>query len=144
MGMGRKRWRQESLWVATQELPRTKGHVFYDRVKRMLEQQGFDRFAESACEKFYAVRGRPSVAPGVYFRVLLIGYFEGLSSERGIAWRCGDSLSLRHFLGVGLEGDVAFRPARPRAFPYRHDAREPSEAPGELCAFLHADDGAHT
>ena len=106
MGMGRKRQRQESLWVATQELPRTKGHVFYDRVNRMLEQHGFDRFAESACEKFYAVRGRPSVAPGVYFRMLLIGYFEGLTSERGIAWRCGDSLSLRNFLGVGLEGDV--------------------------------------
>ena len=107
MGMGRrKRGRQESLWVATQELPRTKGHVFYDRVNRILDEEGFDRFAEGACEKFYAVRGRPSVAPGVYFRMLLIGYFEGLSSERGIAWRCGDSLSLRNFLGMGLEGDV--------------------------------------
>ena len=106
MGMGRKRQRQESLWVATQELPRTKGHVFYDRVNRILDEEGFDRLAEGACEQCYAVRGRPSVAPGVYFRMLLIGYFEGLTSERGIAWRCGDSLSLRNFLGVGLEGDV--------------------------------------
>lgn len=106
MGMGRKKRRQESLWVATEELPRTKGHVFYDRVNRILEADGFDRFAESVCEKFYGRRGRPSVAPGVYFRMLLVGYFEGLTSERGIAWRCADSLSLRGFLGVGLEGDV--------------------------------------
>ena len=106
MGMGRKKRRQESLWVATEELPRTKGHVFYDRVNRILEADGFDRFAESVCEKFYARRGRPSVAPGVYFRMLLVGYFEGLTSERGIAWRCADSLSLRGFLGVGLDGDV--------------------------------------
>ena len=66
MGMGRKRWRQESSWVAIRELPRTKGHVFYDWVNRILEEHGFDKFAESVCEKFYATRGRPSVAPGVY------------------------------------------------------------------------------
>ena len=106
MGMGRKTRRQESLWVATEELPRTKGHVFYDRVNRILEADGFDRFAESVCEKFYGRRGRPSVAPGVYFRMLLVGYFEGLTSERGIAWRCANSLSVRGFLGVGLDGDV--------------------------------------
>lgn len=106
MGMGRKKQRQEPLWVATQELPRTKGHVFYDRVNRILDKHGFDAFAEAACEKFYAVRGRPSVAPGIYFRMLLVGYFEGIASERGIAWRCADSLSLRKFLGVGLDGDV--------------------------------------
>ncbi len=102
MGMGRKRQRQESLWVATQELPRTKGHVFYERVNRILEEDGFDRFVEGACAKFYApVMGRPGVVPGVYFRMLLVGYFEGIDSERGIAWRCADSLSLREFLGVG-------------------------------------------
>lgn len=106
MGMGRKRERQESLWVASQELPRTKGHIFYERVNRILDEQRFDGFAESACEKFYGTRGRPSVAPGVYFRMLLVGYFEGLTSERGIAWRCADSLSLRKFLGAGLDGDV--------------------------------------
>ena len=103
MGMGRKRRRQESLWVATQELLRTKGHVFYERVNRILEEDGFDPFVEGACQKFYAaVMGRPGVVPGMYFRMLLVGYFEGIDSERGIAWRCADSLSLREFLGVGL------------------------------------------
>ncbi len=103
MGMGRKRRRQESLWIATQELPRTKGHVFYERVNRILEEDGFDPFVEEACQKFYApVMGRPGVVPGVYFRMLLVGYFEGIDSERGIAWRCADSLSLREFLGIGL------------------------------------------
>ncbi len=103
MGMGQKRRRQESLWIATQELPQTKGHVFYERVNRILEEDEFDPFVESACQKFYApVMGRPGVVPGVYFRMLLVGYFEGIDSERGIAWRCADSLSLREFLGVGL------------------------------------------
>ncbi len=107
MGMGRKRRRQESLWIATQKLPRTKGHVFYERVNRILEGDGFDRFVEEACQKFYApVMGRPGVVPGVYFRMLLVGYFEGIDSERGIAWRCADSLSLREFLGVGLGDQV--------------------------------------
>ena len=107
MGMGRKNRLQESLWIATQELPRTKGHVFYERVNRILEENRFDRFAEQACQKFYApVMGRPGVALGVYFRMLLVGHFEGLDSERGIAWRCADSLSLREFLGIGLTDDV--------------------------------------
>ena len=107
MGMGRKRRRQESLWIATQELPRTKGHVFYDRVNRILEEDRFDPFAEEACQDFYApVMGRPGVVPGVYFRMLLVGYFEGIDSERGIAWRCADSLSLREFLGIGLSDSV--------------------------------------
>ena len=107
MGMGRKKQRQESLWIATQELPRTKGHVFYERVNRMLEGDGFDRFVEDTCRKFYApVMGRPGVVPGVYFRMLLVGYFEGINSERGIAWRCADSLSLREFLGAGLSDNV--------------------------------------
>jgi transposase len=107
MGMGRKKRRQESLWVATQELPRTGGHVFYKRANEILEEQGFDRFAEEACQRFYApVMGRAGLAPGVYFRMLLVGYFEGIDSERGIAWRCADSLSLREFLSVGLTGSV--------------------------------------
>ena len=94
MGMGRKKQRQESLWIATQELPRTKGHVFYERVNRMLEGDGFDRFVEDTCRKFYApVMGRPGVVPGVYFRMLLVGYFEGIDSERGIAWRCARRLA---------------------------------------------------
>jgi transposase len=107
MGMGRKKDRQDTLWVATQELPRTGGHVFYERVNRILNETGFDRFVEDACEKFYApVMGRPSVVPGRYFRMLLVGYFEGIDAERGIAWRCADSLSLREFLGLGLSAGV--------------------------------------
>ena len=107
MALGRKKQRQDSLWIGTQELPRTGGHVFYERVNRVLEENGFDRFVEDACEKFYApVMGRPGLAPGVYFRMQLVGYFEGLDSERGIAWRCADSLSLREFLGAGLTGAV--------------------------------------
>jgi transposase len=107
MGMGRKKDRQDTLWVATQELPRTGGHVFYERVNRILNETGFDRFVEDLCEKFYApVMGRPSVVPGRYFRMLLVGYFEGIDAERGIAWRCADSLSLREFLGLGLSDAV--------------------------------------
>ena len=107
MGLGGRKRRQDSLWVATEELPRTAGHVFYERVNRVLDEHGFDRFAEDACARFYApTMGRPGVAPGVYFRMQLVGYFEGLDSERGIAWRCADSLSLREFLGVGLTGSV--------------------------------------
>ena len=107
MALGRKKQRQDSFWIGTQELPRTGGHVFYERVNRVLEENGFDRFVEDACEKFYApVMGRPGLAPGVYFRMQLVGYFEGLDSERGMAWRCADSLSLREFLGAGLTGAV--------------------------------------
>ncbi len=107
MGMGRKKDRQDTLWVATQELPRTGGHVFYERVNRILNETEFDRFVEDSCEKFYTpVMGRPSVAPGRYFRMLLVGYFEGIDAERGIAWRCADSLSLREFLGLGLSDAV--------------------------------------
>ena len=108
MGMGRRKDRQETLWVATAELPRTAGHVFYERVNRILNETNFDRFVEDACEKFYAaVMGRPSLGPGRYFRMLLVGYFEGIDSERGIAWRCADSLSLQEFLGLGLSDAVA-------------------------------------
>src|SRR5687768_14510465 len=104
MAMGRKKARQEALWIATAELARSKGHVFYERVNAILKEKQFDAFAEEECVRFYKseVRGRPSIAPGVYFRMLMIGYFEGLDSERGIAWRCADSLSLRSFLGYGL------------------------------------------
>jgi transposase len=104
MAMGRKRARQQALWVATETIARTKGHVFYERVNRILEEHGFDAFVEEECQKFYKsdVMGRPSLAPGAYFRMLMVGYFEGLDSERGIAWRCADSISLRSFLNYGL------------------------------------------
>jgi len=88
MAMGKKRARQQRLWIAAGELPRTKGHVFYDRVNEILEKEGFDKFAEAECLKFYKSEeiGRPSIAPGVYFRMLIVGYFEGIDSERGIAY----------------------------------------------------------
>jgi transposase len=104
MAMGRRRSRQPQLWIAATELPRSRGHIFYDRVNKILQEEGFDRFAEQECLKFYKseVMGRPSIAPGVYFRMLMVGYFEGIDSERGIAWRCDDSMSLRSFLGYEL------------------------------------------
>ena len=104
MAMGKKKRRQqEDLWVATSELPRTAGHPFYERLNGLFNEHGFDDFVEGLCAKFYADKmGRPSLAPGVYFRLLLVGYFEGIGSERGIAWRAADSLALREFLGLKL------------------------------------------
>ena len=100
--MGKKKRRQqEDLWVATSELPRTAGHPFYERLNGLFNEHGFDDFVEGLCAKFYADKmGRPSLAPGVYFRLLVVGYFEGIGSERGIAWRASDSLGLREFLGL--------------------------------------------
>jgi transposase len=101
--MGQRKDVQEPLWVTTSDLPRSPGHPFYARLNRVLESEGFDRFVESRCREFYApVLGRPSLAPGRYFRLLLVGYFEGLDSERGMAWRAADSLAVRSFLGLGL------------------------------------------
>src|SRR5499425_230566 len=104
MAMGKKRERQQPLWIPAVELPKTRGHVFYDRVSEILKTEKFDEFAEKECVKFYKseTMGRPSIAPGVYFRMLMVGYFEGIDSERGIAWRCADSLSLKSFLGYAL------------------------------------------
>ena len=104
MGTRKQQERQEGLWIAAAELPRSAGHWFYERLNELLEQAGFDRFVEERCRRFYAAKmGRPSLAPGVYFRLLLMGYLEGLDSERGIAWRAADSLGLRRFLRIGLE-----------------------------------------
>ncbi len=104
MAMGRRsKESQDALWVEAGELARSPGHPFYERLNRILDQAGFDEFVEGLCAKFYAERmGRPSLAPAVYFRLLLIGYFEGIDSERGIAWRLADSLTLREFLGYEL------------------------------------------
>ena len=91
------------LWVTTADLPTNAGHPFFERLNRVLDEAGFDAFVEGLCAVFYAARmGRPSLRPGRYFRMLLIGYFEGLSSERGIAWRVADSLSLRSFLDLDV------------------------------------------
>jgi transposase len=104
MSMSKRRTQhQQELWVCTTDIVTPAGHPFYQALNRLLEQHAFDAFVEDRCESFYAVkRGRPSIPPGVYFRMLLIGYFEGIDSERGIAWRCADSLGLRAFLGYAL------------------------------------------
>src|SRR5713101_8008316 len=105
MAMGkRKRDRQPAMWVTTTELPTAASHPFYRRLNQVMCEGKFDEFAEKECAKFYAENnGRPSLTPGIYFRLLLIGYFEGIDSEHGIAWRAADSFALRDFLGVGLE-----------------------------------------
>jgi transposase len=91
------------LWVPTTDLPAAPSHPFYRRLNEILRAGDFDGFVERSCQPFYAARmGRPGLAPGVYFRLLLLGYFEGIDSERGIAWRAADSLALRDFLGLAL------------------------------------------
>src|SRR4030095_6451237 len=105
MAMGRRkhRERQEALWYRT-ELAEAPGHPFYRKLEEKLKQSGFDEFCEEACKPFYADGvGRPSLVPGIYFRLMLVGFFAGLDSERGIAWRAADSLSLRQSLGYGID-----------------------------------------
>jgi transposase len=110
MALGRRSAeRQEELFVPHNRLPRSEGHAFYRQLNQLLAEAGFDRFVEKLCAAHYLPRGtpgRPSIPPGVYFRMLLVGYFEGIGSQRGIAWRCHDSLSLREFLGVPLTEDA--------------------------------------
>jgi transposase len=104
MAMGKRTSEQTPMWVPTTELPVSPGHPFYTKLNAILEGAGFDRFAEGECQQFYApAMGRPSLPPGRYFRLLLVGYFEGLDSERGIAWRAADSLAVRTFVGLGLD-----------------------------------------
>ena len=108
MAMGRRESQQETMWVAAQALPRSPGHVFYEKLNEVLEAGDFDRFVEELCAAHYAEDlGRPSIPPGVYFRMLFVGYFEGLESQRAIAWRCADSLSLRTFLRIDLSKGTA-------------------------------------
>lgn len=104
MSMGRgDRDRQSAMWLATDRIARSPGHPFYTRLNEVLKSASFDCQVEELCSAFYSSKqGRPSLPPGVYFRMQLIGYFEGLDSERGIAWRCADSLALREFLGISL------------------------------------------
>jgi transposase len=104
MSLGKRgpRERQEPIWIEAASLARAGGHPFYERLNSLLDKRGFDRFAEKICRRFYAKTGRPGLPPGIYFRLLLVGYFEGIDSERGIAWRAADSLALRAFLGYEL------------------------------------------
>ena len=99
MGTRKQREKQEDIWIAQTELPSAPGHPFYQRLNELLEGEKFDEFVEGRCAKFYAAKyGRPSLTPGIYFRSLLLGYFEGIDSERGIAWQLADSLGLRRFV----------------------------------------------
>jgi transposase len=103
MGTRKQREKQEGIWIAHTELAAAPGHPFYQKLNELLEAEGFDEFVEGRCAKFYAAKyGRPSLTPGIYFRSLLIGYFEGIGAERGIAWRLADSLALRRFVGIDL------------------------------------------
>src|SRR5260370_42466519 len=104
MGTGKQGEKQEDIWIAHTELASAPGHPFYQRLNELLEAEHFDEFVEQRCAKFYAAKyGRPSLTQGIYFRSLLIGYFEGIGAERGIAWRLADSLPLRHFVGIALD-----------------------------------------
>ena len=118
MALGRQRDRQAEMLVTWAEMPRSPGHVFYDRLQAELIGAGFDGFVEGHCTPYYAARqGQPSLPPGRYFRMLLVGYFEGIDSERGLEWRCADSLSLREFLRLGEREPVPDHSwlSRPRA-----------------------------
>ena len=102
MGKRRRHAKQASIWVAIQDLPRSAAHPFYTRLNQILDEHAFDGFVEGLCQRFYADEGRPGLPPGRYFRLLLVGYFEGLDAERAIAWRAADSFALREFLGLVL------------------------------------------
>jgi transposase len=109
MSMGRREGRQTPMWLSGTELARSPGHRFYEKLNELLSEAGFDRRVEQLCAGYFEAeekRGRPSIAPGVYFRMLFVGYFEGIESERGLEWRCSDSLSLRTFLGVAMTDRV--------------------------------------
>jgi transposase len=103
MALGKRKKEQQGLWIATTELPKSPGHPFYQKLNHVLAEAQFDQWIEERCAPYYAATlGRPSIPPGVYFRMILIGYFEGIASQRGIAWRCSDSRSLADFLGIPI------------------------------------------
>jgi transposase len=104
MALGRRKGeQQDDLFILAGQIPKAPGHVFYRKLNAILREAGFDPWVENLCRPYYAeAQGRPGIPPGTYFRMLLIGYFEGIGSQRGIAWRCSDSLSLREFLGIPL------------------------------------------
>src|SRR5271156_756554 len=107
MGRRRKRVRQDGLWTPTAALPVGASHPFYQRLNQILDEKKFDEYVEAICEDFYAGEvGRPGLSPGIYFRLLMVGYFEGIDSERGIAWRASDSLSIRWFVRIALDESV--------------------------------------
>jgi transposase len=102
MALGRRKEKQTELFLATAQVVKGPGHPFYSKLNQVLAAAGFDEFVETLCASAYKHGGRPGIPPGVYFRMLFVGYFEGIDSQRGIAWRCADSLALREFLGLSL------------------------------------------
>lgn len=103
MALGKRKHEQQGLWITTTELPKSPGHPFYQKLNELLAEAKFDAWIEERCRPYYAEKvGRPGIPPGVYFRMILIGYFEGIGSQRGIAWRCSDSRSLAEFLGIPI------------------------------------------
>jgi transposase len=100
MALGKRKEKQAEMFVATAQLQAGPGHVFYTQLNGVLAEAGFDEFVEKLCAPYYKNGGRPGIPPGVYFRMVFVGYFEGIDSQRGIAWRCADSLALRAFLGL--------------------------------------------
>ena len=107
MALGKRQHEQQAAWVATTDLPKSPGHPFYKKLNQLLCEAGFDEWLETLCSPYYSAdRGRESIPPGVYFRMVLVGYFEGISSQRGIAWRCSDSRSLAEFLGVPVHEET--------------------------------------
>ncbi len=103
MALGKRKREQQDLWVATCDLPKSPGHPFYSKLNRLLDEAKFDEFVEDLCKPYYKDGpGRPGIPPGIYFRMLFIGFFEGLDSQRAIAWRCSDSRSLQSFLGLSI------------------------------------------
>ena len=106
MALGKRKPKQDELFIPTAKLATGPGHPFYAKRNEVLAGARFDEFVEKQCAPYYKEGGRPGIPPGVYFRMVLIGYFEGLDSQRGIAWRCADSLGLRTFLGIGITEDT--------------------------------------
>jgi transposase len=132
MAMGKRRREQQAAWVATTDLPKSPGHPFYEKLNRLLAEAGFDAWVENLCAPYYAeALGRPSIPPGVYFRMIFVGYFEGIGSQRGIAWRCSDSRALQAFLGIPL-----MEPTPEHSSLTRVHQRLPLEVHEEVFRFL--------
>jgi transposase len=137
--MGRQRERQSELMLMWSEMPRSPGHVFYDRLQQVLVDADFDGFVEDACQTYYArTMGAPSIPPGRYFRMHMVGYFEGIDSERGIEWRCSDSLSLREFLRLEATDRVP-----DHSWMSKTRGRLPHEVHEQVFAWVPALIGAH-
>src|SRR5512138_2874004 len=102
MALGKRKPKQDELFIPRAKVCSGPGHPFYTKLNQVLAEAGFDEFVEKLCAPYYKEGGRPGIPPGVYLGMVLLGYFEGLDSQRGIAWRCADSLGLRAFLGIGI------------------------------------------